>query len=97
MVSVCMDISPQIINLQIELNYLDLVKMYSIFRWFKFTLEPPYNIACGKLQLAIWDTFFWTFFGQIWTQGALRHILGPILVIFKICKFLMIPGSFEYF
>ena len=27
----------------------------------------------------------------------LRHILGPIPVIFEICHFLMIPGSFEYF
>ena len=36
-------------------------------------------------------------FGQIWTQGTLRHILGPILVIFEICQFMMIPGPFEYF
>ena len=28
---------------------------------------------------------------------GLRHILGPILVIFEIRHFLMIPGSFEYF
>ena len=50
-----------------------------------------------KLQLAIWDTSFWTFFGQIWTQQTLRYILGPILVIFEICHFLTIPGLFEYF
>ena len=37
------------------------------------------------------------FFGQIWTQGTLSHILGPILVIFEICQFLTIPGLFEYF
>ena len=37
------------------------------------------------------------FLGQIWTQGTLRHILGPILVIFEICQFLMMPGPFEYF
>ena len=37
------------------------------------------------------------FFAQIWTQGTLRHILGPILVIFEICQFLTIPGLFEYF
>ena len=36
-------------------------------------------------------------FGQIWTQYALRHMLLPILVIFDICHFLMIPGPFEYF
>ena len=36
-----------------------------VFRWFKFTLKPPYSIAWGKLQLAIWDTSFWTFLAQI--------------------------------
>ena len=36
-------------------------------------------------------------FCQIWTQGTLRHILGPILVIFEICHFLTIPGLLEYF
>ena len=35
------------------------------------------------------------FFGQIWTQGTLRHILGPILVVFEICQFLTIPGLFS--
>ena len=41
--------------------------------------------------------FFLDFLAQIWTQGTLRHILGPILVIFEICQFLTIPGPFEYF
>ena len=41
--------------------------------------------------------FLLDFLGQIWTQGTLRHILGPILVIFEICHFLAIPGLFEYF
>ena len=41
--------------------------------------------------------FLLDFFAQIWTQGTLRHILGPILVIFEICHFLAIPGPFEYF
>ena len=63
-----------------------------IFRWFKFTLKPPNRITCDKLRLAIWD-----FFGRIWTQWTLRHILGPILVIFDICHFLTIPGPFECF
>ena len=34
--------------------------IYPVFRWFKFTLKPPYSIAIGKLRLAIWDTSFWT-------------------------------------
>ena len=36
-------------------------------------------------------------FLSIWTQGTLRHILGPILVIFEICHFLTILMLFEYF
>ena len=32
-----------------------------VFRWFKFTLKPPYSITHDDLQLAIWDTSFWTF------------------------------------
>ena len=68
-----------------------------VFRWFKFTLKPPNSITRDKLQLAIWDTSFWNFFGQIWTQWTLRHILGPVLVNFDICQFLTIPGPFEYF
>ena len=32
--------------------------------------------------------FLVDFLGQIWIQGTLRHILGPILVIFEIRKFL---------
>ena len=33
-----------------------------IFRWFKFTLKPPYTITHGNLLMAIWDTFHWTSF-----------------------------------
>ena len=31
---------------------------YVIYRWFKFTLKPPYRIMHDKLRLAIWDTSF---------------------------------------
>ena len=41
--------------------------------------------------------FLLDFFDQIWTQGTLRHIVGPILVNFVICHFLAIPELFEYF
>ena len=41
------------------------------FRWFKFTLKPPYTVAIGNLFLAIWDTSHWNFFCQIWTQDSL--------------------------
>ena len=48
-----------------------------------------YNWQFGTLPFGL--------FGQIWTQWTLRHILGPILVNFDICHFLMILGPFEYF
>ena len=41
--------------------------------------------------------FLLDFLAQIWIQGTLRHLLGPILVIFEICQFVTIPGPFEYF
>ena len=31
---------------------------HCVFRWFKFTLKPPYSIGHDNLQLAIWDTSF---------------------------------------
>ena len=40
-----------------------------IFRWFKFTLKPPYSIAHDKLRLAIWDTSFWTFWLKFGHKG----------------------------
>ena len=40
-----------------------------IFRWFKFTLKPPYSITHGKLRLAIWDTSFWTFWVKFGHKG----------------------------
>ena len=40
-----------------------------VFRWFKFTLKPPYSITLGKLWLAIWDTSFWTFWLKFGHKG----------------------------
>ena len=41
----------------------------SLFRWFKFTLKPPYSIAHDNLRLAIWDTSFWTFWLKFGHKG----------------------------
>ena len=40
-----------------------------VFRWFKFTLKPPYSIVHDKLRLAIWDTSFWTFWVKFGHKG----------------------------
>ena len=45
------------------------VYFFPFFRWFKFTLKPPYSITFGKLRLAIWDTFFWTFLVKFGHKG----------------------------
>ena len=61
-----------------ERNFFYYLKKYSIevfvessgfFRWFKFTLKPPYSIAHDKLRLAIWDTSFWTFWLKFGHKG----------------------------
>ena len=49
------------------------------------------GIPHDKLQMAPFGTLP---FGH---KETLRHILGPILVIFKICHFFRILGPFEYF
>ena len=43
--------------------------MCLVFRWFKFTLKPPYSIMHGKLRLVIWDTSFWTFWLKFGHKG----------------------------
>ena len=62
------------------------------------SLHLNHLIASGMtISIGHLGHFLLDFWAQIWTQGTLRHILGPILVIFEICQFLTIPGPFEYF
>ena len=42
----------------------------SVFRWFKFTLKPPYTIMHGNLLSAIWDTSHWTSFVKFGLKTA---------------------------
>ena len=42
----------------------------TVFRWFKFTLKPPYTIASGNLLSAIWDTSHWTSFVKFGLKTA---------------------------
>ena len=47
------------------LSFYDLV-----FRWFKFTLKPPYTVAHGNLLSAIWATSHWTSFVKFGLKTA---------------------------
>ena len=53
---------------------LDLLLDYPhnryLFRWFKFTLKPPYTVAHGNFLLAIWDTSHWTSFVKFGLKTA---------------------------
>ena len=41
-----------------------------LFRWFKFTLKPPYTVAIGNFFSAIWDTSHWHFFVKFGLKTA---------------------------
>ena len=43
---------------------------FYIFRWFKFTLKPPYTVAIGNFFSAIWDTFLWHYFVKFGLKTA---------------------------
>ena len=39
--------------------------MRYFFRWFKFTLKPPYSGVSESSLLAIWDTSHWKFLSNL--------------------------------
>ena len=41
-----------------------------VFRWFKFTLKPPYTIVHGNFLSAIWGIFHWTSFVKFGLKTA---------------------------
>ena len=47
-----------------------LIPKLSFFRWFKFTLKPPYTITHGNLLSAIWHTSHWTSFVKFGLKTA---------------------------
>ena len=60
-----------ILDLQAEILALfKFVVFVLVFRWFKFTLKPPYTIESGYLLLAIWGTSHWTSFVKFGLKTA---------------------------
>ena len=51
-------------------NQYYMCLLFSFFRWFKFTLKPPYTIMYGNLLSAIWDTSHWTSFVKFGLKTA---------------------------
>ena len=50
-----------------------------------------------QIMIGYLGHFLLDFLAQIWTQGTLRHILEPILVIFEICQFWQFEGRLSTF
>ena len=46
------------------------VLLVLLFRWFKFTLKPPYTVANGNFLSAIWGTSHWTSFVKFGLKTA---------------------------
>ena len=51
---------------QMVCSYISAIKNIlqddGVFRWFKFTLKPPYRTGSERSLSAIWDTSHWNFF-----------------------------------
>ena len=46
------------------------VMILVLFRWFKFTLKPPYSMAIENFISTIWVTFHWNSFVKFGLKTA---------------------------
>ena len=63
-----------------------------LFRWFRFTLKPPYTIAHGHLLSTIWDTSHWTFFVKFGLKTAWDISYDISWLILKYVNFWLLQG-----
>ena len=64
----------------------------SVFRWFKFTLKPPYRIAIGNFFSAIWDTSHWNFLVKFGLKTAWDMSYDILLSLLKFVNFWRLQG-----
>ena len=96
-------------HIKVKVKYLHPFKFYvacTLCKWvvcirLKCFLLGGLSLHLGHLLASHVTNYDWPFtslpfglFCQICTQRTLRHILGPILVIFVICHILTIQGPF---
>ena len=63
-----------------------------VFRWFKFTLKPPYSTASECSLLAIWDTSHWNFFVKFGLRTAWDISYDILLSLLKFVNFWRLQG-----
>ena len=66
--------------------------LFYFFRWFKFTLKPPYSGASERTLLAIWDTSHWNFFVKFGLRTAWDISYDILLSLLKFVNFWRLQG-----
>ena len=74
---------------------LVLSAAFLLFRWFKFTLKPPYRIAIGNFFLAIWDTSHWNFLVKFGLKTAWDMSYDILLSLLKFVNFWWLQGRWS--
>ena len=64
----------------------------TLFRWFKFTLKPPYSGASEHSLSAIWDTSHWNFFVKFGLRTAWDISYDILLSLLKFVNFWRLQG-----
>ena len=67
-----------------------------VFRWFKFTLKPPYSIMIGNIFLAIWNTFHRNIFVKFGLKTPYDISLDPFWSILKYVNFWHLQGHLKF-
>ena len=70
----------------------NLPAFHWVFRWFKFTLKPPYRIAIGNFFSAIWDTSHWNFLVKFGLKTAWDMSYDILLSLLKFVNFWRLQG-----
>ena len=71
-------------------NYSTVIVFF--FRWFKFTLKPPYSGVHERSLLAIWDTSHWNFFVKFGLRTACDISYDILLSLLKFVNFWRLQG-----
>ena len=71
---------------------VDIFCVNAVFRWFKFTLKPPYSGVHERSLLAIWDTSHWNFFVKFGLRTAWDISYHILLSLLKFVNFWRLQG-----
>ena len=79
-------------DIKIDVNMCEPRCVNLVFRWFKFTLKPPYRTASERSLSAIWDTSHWNFFVKFGLRTAWDISYDILLSLLKFVNFWRLQG-----